>query len=174
MNRKRSRAREVAMQLLFQHDLNPTVQRQAIESFTRERLNGEADLERFALGLYDGVRERAEAIDERLGRAAENWRVARMAVVDRNVLRLGAFELLHVSGTPGNVVLDEAIEMARRYGSAGSGAFVNGVLDRLYRERGQEAGVSPDEGALRSEDSSSRAGARPPSPRQLNERRPDA
>jgi N utilization substance protein B len=141
MNR-RSRAREVALQLLFQHDLNPAVPRPAIERFVHERLN-EAELETFALGLYDGVRERAGVIDARLGQAAENWRVSRMAIVDRNVLRLGAFELLHLPATPANVILDEAIELARRYGSAGSGAFVNGVLDRLHKERGQESAVSP-------------------------------
>jgi N utilization substance protein B len=162
MNRKRSRAREVALQLLFQHDLNPEVERPAIERFVHERL-GEAELETFALELYTGVRARAGEIDSRLSQAAENWRVARMAVVDRNVLRLGAFELLHLAGTPANVILDEAIELARRYGSAGSGAFVNGVLDRLYKERkqetgarGQESGVSQEAGALRSEDSASR------------------
>jgi transcription antitermination protein NusB len=70
-------------------------------------------------------------IDRRLTEAAENWRLVRMAVVDRNVLRLGAYELLHTPETPPSVALDEAIELARRYGSADSPAFVNGVLDRL-------------------------------------------
>ena len=90
--------------------------------------------------LFDGVRAHAAVIDERLGRAADNWRVSRMAVVDRNVLRLGAFELSHLRDTPANVILDEAIELARRYGSAGSPAFVNGVLDRLHKERMRDEG----------------------------------
>jgi N utilization substance protein B len=134
----------VALQLLFQHDLNPGVERPTIARFVHERL-GEPDLETFALELYDGVRDRAGDIDSLLGRAAENWRVARMAVVDRNVLRLGAFELLHLPATPANVILDEAIELARRYGSAGSSAFVNGVLDRLHKERSQESGIRGQE-----------------------------
>ena len=127
---RRSRAREVALQLLFQHDLNHRIDRAALERFVRERLRNEA-LESFCLALYDGVVANRSDIDRRLSEAAENWRLVRMAAVDRNVLRLGAYELLHAPETPPNVALDEAIELARRYGSADSPAFVNGVLDRL-------------------------------------------
>jgi N utilization substance protein B len=72
-------------------------------------------------------------IDRRLSEAAENWRLPRMATVDRNALRLGAFELLYHLETPPAVAFDEAIELARRFGTADSPAFVNGVLDRLRR-----------------------------------------
>jgi N utilization substance protein B len=132
MLRKRSRGREVALQLLFQHDLNTGVQRSAIERFVRERLR-EPGLESYALGLFDGVSAKLGSLDECLGRAAENWRVSRMAVVDRNVLRLGCYELLHGGDTPARVALDEAVELARRYGSAESPAFVNGILDRIHK-----------------------------------------
>lgn len=127
---RRSRAREVALQLLFQRDLNPHLDRAVLERFVRDRLREET-LVPFCLGLYEGVLVNQEDIDRRLTEAAENWRLVRMAVVDRNVLRLGAYELLHVPETPPGVALDEAIELARRYGSADSPAFVNGVLDRL-------------------------------------------
>src|SRR5437588_2832235 len=127
---RRSRAREVALQLLFQGDLNPGMTRAAIEQFVRDRLR-ESELQTFCLKLFDGVKANAGVIDERLAAAAENWRLPRMAAVDRNVLRLGAYELLFTPETPPRVVLDEAIELARRYGSADSPAFVNGVLDRL-------------------------------------------
>jgi N utilization substance protein B len=127
---KRSRAREVALQLLFQRDHNPGVGRAAVERFAADRLH-DAALAAFALGLVDGVVAHLEEIDRRLGAAAENWRLPRMAAVDRNVLRLGAYELLFASDTPPSVVLNEAIELARRYGSADSPGFVNGVLDRL-------------------------------------------
>jgi N utilization substance protein B len=127
---RRSRAREVALQLLFQRDLNSHIDRAPIERFVRERLREET-LVPFCLGLYDGVLANQADIDRRLTEAAENWRLVRMAVVDRNVLRLGAYELLYVPETPSRVALDEAIELARRYGSADSPAFVNGVLDRL-------------------------------------------
>ncbi len=129
---RRSRAREVALQLLFQRDLNQRIDRGAIERFVRERLRDDS-LIPFCLGLYDGVIANQADIDRRLSEAAENWRLVRMAGVDRNVLRLGAYELLHAPETPANVALDEAIELARRYGSADSSAFVNGVLDRLLQ-----------------------------------------
>jgi N utilization substance protein B len=129
---RRSRAREVALQLLFQHDYNRHVPRPAVEQLARERLK-DMDLTAFCLRLYDGVLAHLADIDHRLAESAENWRLPRMAAVDRNVLRLGAYEVLHTPETPPEVVINEAIELARRYGSAESPAFVNGVLDRLRR-----------------------------------------
>jgi transcription antitermination protein NusB len=133
---RRSRAREVALQLLFQRDHNPTVDRAAVERFAHDRLRDPV-MEPFCLGLYDGVVSHGTEIDKRLADAAENWRLPRMAAVDRNVLRLGSFELLYSTETPPAVVLDEAINLARRYGAADSPAFVNGVLDKLRQ------GVAP-------------------------------
>jgi transcription antitermination protein NusB len=127
---RRSRAREVALQLLYQRDQNPGIGRDVVEAFARERLKTAAVIP-FSLSLYDGVVEHVADIDRRIGEAAENWKLHRMAAVDRNVLRLGAFELLFTPDTPPGVVLDEAIELARRFGSADSPAFVNGVLDKL-------------------------------------------
>src|SRR5947199_5373031 len=132
MNR-RSRAREVALQMLFWRDLNASPDRPTLERFARERLR-EDDLVAFGLSLYDGVATHTDVIDGKLTAAAENWRLPRMAAVDRNVLRLGAYELLHTPETPAAVAFDEAIELARRYGSADSPGFVNGVLDRLRRD----------------------------------------
>lgn len=127
---RRSRAREVALQLLFQHDLNPAVDRPAVERFVHDRLH-EASLQPFCLALYDGTLSHLADIDARLTGAAENWRLPRMAAVDRNVLRLGAYEVLHTPETPPTVAINEAIELARRYGAGNSPGFVNGVLDRL-------------------------------------------
>ena len=137
MTRKRTHAREVALQLLFQHDLNPAISREDVLRFTREQLP-DPELEAMALTLYDGAREKQPDIDARLAHAAENWRLERMAVIDRNVLRLGVHELDR-EDAPGSVVLNEAIELARRFGSADSPAFVNGVLDRLHKERAKPA-----------------------------------
>jgi N utilization substance protein B len=128
----RSRAREVALQLLFQRDHNPGVDLVAIERFIQDRL-ADPGLQAFCRTLFDGVVGHAAEIDERLTQAAENWRLPRMAGVDRNVLRLGAFELLFSSETPAGVALNEAIELARRFGSADSPGFVNGVLDQIRR-----------------------------------------
>ncbi|MBY0528530.1 MAG: transcription antitermination factor NusB [Gemmataceae bacterium] len=139
---RRSRAREVALQLLFQRDHNANVDRASIERFVRDRLRDPA-LEPFCLGLYDGVVAQVADIDQRLTAAAENWRVPRMATVDRNVLRLGAYELGYNKETPASVALNEAIELARRYGSADSPAFVNGILDRL-NQQGAEVKAEPE------------------------------
>jgi N utilization substance protein B len=131
---RRSRAREVALQLLFQRDLNPGVPREAVERFIRERLH-ESELVPFAIALFDGTVSHLAEIDARLTAAAENWRLARMTGVDRNILRLGAYELLFTTAeTPAAVALDEAIELARRYGSEDSPAFVNGVLDKINKD----------------------------------------
>jgi len=142
---RRSRAREVALQLLFQFDLNAAVERGVQERFVHERL-GDAEAERFCLRLVDGVQAKRAEIDRTLSDVAENWRLPRMPAVDRNVLRLGAYELLHMPETPATAVINEAIELARRFGSKDSPAFVNGLLDRIARQRGSES-PTPAEGA---------------------------
>jgi N utilization substance protein B len=129
---RRSRAREVALQLLFQRDFNPAVERAAMEQFARERLRDET-LQAFCLKLFDGVTAHQADIDQRITAAAENWRLHRMPAVDRNILRLGTFELVHDDDTPGPVAVDEAIELAKRFGSGDSAGYVNGVLDRVRR-----------------------------------------
>lgn len=142
---RRSRAREVALQLLFQRDQNAKpVPRPAVEQFARDRLNDDAETAAFCLALYDGVVRHLGEIDPKLTATAENWRLNRMLPVDRNVLRLGAYELLHdPAGQPVAVILDEAIELARRFGSKDSPAFVNGILDKVSRSRGVEPSAPP-------------------------------
>jgi transcription antitermination protein NusB len=135
MTSRRSRAREVALQLLFQFDQNPKpLSRAAAEAFARDRLAGDNDAVAFALALADGVLANRPAIDDRVAATAENWRLARMMPVDRNVLRLGTYELAFAPDPmPVGVAVDEAVELARRYGSAESSAFVNGILDRIAK-----------------------------------------
>ena len=135
----RSRAREVALQLLFQYDQNPVkVGRKPIERFAADRLAGNRELMSFCLDLYDGVQKHRADLDARLSAVAENWKLHRMMPVDRNVLRLGGFELLHSPDPqPLEVILDEAIELARRYGTKDSPGFVNGILDRISKSRGK-------------------------------------
>jgi transcription antitermination protein NusB len=143
---RRSRAREVALQLLFERDHNAQAQRPEVERFVRDRLR-EPELRQFCLALYDGVVNHVAEIDQRLSEAADNWRLPRMATVDRNALRLGAYELLFCPETPPSVALDECIELARRFGSADSPAFVNGVLDRLRRGAAPGTEVPPTDGS---------------------------
>jgi len=93
------------------------------------------DAVEFARNLVAGVRRGREELDGRIQAVAENWSLTRMAATDRNILRLGAFELLQ-STTPDRVAIDEAVELAKRFGSAQSGPFVNGILNRLMQQKG--------------------------------------
>jgi N utilization substance protein B len=142
---RRFRAREVALQLLFQSDLNPRIARDVVEQFIRERLR-EPDLASYCQALYDSIQAHRGDIDERLIEAAENWRLPRMAAVDRNVLRLGACELLY-GHVPATAAINEAVELARRFGGKDSPAFVNGILDRIANPPAAEPAASPAETA---------------------------
>lgn len=137
---RRSRAREVTLQLLFQWDQNPAViPRRAVEQFAADRLLGDTEMIAYCLALLDGVVANKEQIDPAIVAVAENWRLSRMMPVDRNVLRLGTYELLFATDRqPLEVVLNEAIELARRFGSAESPRFVNGVLDKIAKPRKAE------------------------------------
>jgi N utilization substance protein B len=150
---RRSRAREVALQLLFQFDSNPSVERSVKLRFVHDRLR-DSELEIFCLSLFDGVQSHRSEIDKQLSEAADNWRLNRMAGVDRNVLRMGAFELMFVPDVPTSAAIDEAIELARRYGSKDSPSFVNGVLDRVARVRETEAPLDPSPASQAVADSS--------------------
>lgn len=134
---RRSRAREVALQLLFQKDQNPkAIPRAAIVKFARDRLRNDRDAATFCLEVYDGVEDRRDEIDKHITATSENWRIHRMLPVDRNLLRIGTFEILFMDEpTPTAVAIDEVIELARRFGSADSPSFVNGVLDRIVKNR---------------------------------------
>ena len=145
---RRSRAREVTLQLLFQWDQNPTAMpRRAVERFANDRLQGDAEMVAYSLALLDGVVANKEQIDPVITVTATNWRLSRMMPVDRNVLRLGAYELLFdPNGQPLEVIINEAIELARRFGSADSPAFVNGVLDKIGKARSAERGTRNEGG----------------------------
>jgi len=132
---RRSRAREVALQVLYQDDLNPAEEPRDAEPFLRGRLTS-GDLVEFASALVQGVRRNQSELDAILEATAENWTVNRMAATDRNVLRLGAFELVYLD-TPSRVAINEAVELAKRFGSGQSAHFVNGVLDRVLFEHGR-------------------------------------
>jgi N utilization substance protein B len=130
---RRTRAREVVLQALYQLDLNPTAEA-SVQGLIARRLSGDPQLIEFARLLLAGVLDRQTDLDRSLEEMAANWSVGRMAVTDRNILRLGAYELLHTD-TPGAAVINEAVELAKRFGNEQSGPFVNGILDQLLRQR---------------------------------------
>lgn len=127
---RRTRGREVALQVLYLTEQNPAVSPAEVERFITRRLR-DPKLCEFARGLVDGVHAHQPALDETIAVVAENWRIDRMAAIDRNILRLGAFELLHCPEVPRRVAINEALELAKRYSTAQSSRFVNGILDRL-------------------------------------------
>ncbi len=131
---RRSRAREIVLQVLYQDDLNTDQPEDIRLRFINARLNQDRSLVEFAEDLLAGVRQHRDAVDQQLEAIARNWKLSRMAATDRNVLRLGAYEILFTE-TPDRVVVNEAIELAKRYGTNNSSQFVNGVLDRLMNNQ---------------------------------------
>jgi N utilization substance protein B len=127
---KRRHAREIALQALYRLDLNPGPAEMALADSDGFREAPE-NLRGFARALVEGVLEKKGAIDAVIEGASLHWPLARMAVVDRNVLRLAALEMMLFPETPARVVLNEAIELAKTFGGEESGTFVNGLLDRI-------------------------------------------
>lgn len=136
----RSKARQTALQMLYQKDLNPDADIDGIREAIAERLE-DAELHTFAFDLFVNVLEYRGELDEKISAVAENWTLSRMAPTDRNALRLGAYELLFTE-TPARVVIDEAIEIARLFGSKQSPQFVNGILDKLIPDEKRDSGMS--------------------------------
>ena len=133
----RHRAREAALQMLYQWEVGRTTPGDVILTYWQTHEDGpplsEAHRE-FANNLVRGTTGRLEEIDRLLSARTQNWRVARMAVIDRLVLRLATFELLAELETPSKVVINEALELARAYSGEEAVAFVNGVLDGVRKE----------------------------------------
>lgn len=127
--KKRTRARELALQFLYQHDLVSLPTSKA-DDFLRDE---EKDVEtrRFAKRLLEGTLEHRDELDAVIQSVAQNWNISRMAVIDRNVLRLATHELMHCTDIPPKVAINEAIEIGKRYSTQNSGAFINGILDKI-------------------------------------------
>lgn len=137
---RRRRARERALQFLFQVDLTQCPPEDALSGFWNVgRGNVDPAVRDFTERLVRGVRLHREEIDRWIVGSTANWRIERMSTVDRNVLRLAVYEMLHSPDTPIAVVIDEAIELAKRFGGERSTSFVNGVLDAIRERRGAGA-----------------------------------
>ncbi len=145
MTGKRRKAREMAVQMLYQRDLGGSELEEIMAAFDpSESSPDEEDDDRseavepavfeHAASLVRGTVEHLGEIDRLIGSQADNWRLERMPAVDRNILRLGVYEFLHQPDVPKLVVIDEAIELAKRYGSENSSSFVNGLLDGLVKQ----------------------------------------
>lgn len=127
---KRREGREAAVQFLVYCDLNRGAGLDSAAEFWELRPAGNA-IREFAVKLVEGVLAQRTEVDERISRYAENYEIGRLAVVDRNILRLAIYEMLHRTDIPPIVSINEAIEIAKRFGSEESSRFVNGILDRV-------------------------------------------
>jgi len=127
---KRTKARECAVQMLYQWDLTREPMDRVAGLFWKMRSSTEETKGR-AERLARGAQGVVGSLDEAITRASTNWRFERIAAVDRNILRIGAYELMKEPETPASVIIDEAVEMAKRFGEADSPSFVNGVLDAI-------------------------------------------
>jgi len=128
----RRKSREFAMQMLYQWELGGNTPEQVAASFFLER-KAASDVGIFARELFQGAVNAIEPIDQLIRAHAQNWRLERMAAVDRSILRLAVYELLHCPETPPHAVINEALEIARRFSGEGSVEFVNGILDTILK-----------------------------------------
>ncbi|HEX9792658.1 MAG TPA: transcription antitermination factor NusB [Planctomycetota bacterium] len=134
--RRRTRARELALQFLYTLELQGDAGIEELDAFVDHHTargpdkKGHSEVGDYAKHLVRGVRSELALLNRWIGQIAENWRIERMAHIDRNVLRLAIFELLHERDVPFKVVINEAIDIAKRYSTQQSGSFVNGILDR--------------------------------------------
>jgi len=131
--KSRTRARQLALQFLYQVDLLGSEKLEDLVGFLQqEEKAGEART--YARMLVEGTLEARESLDATIQSVAQNWEISRMAVIDRNVLRLSTFELLLCDDIPPNVAINEAIELGKRFSTAQSGAFINGILDKIKNQ----------------------------------------
>lgn len=123
----------MALEALYMYDMQTDPDPDTVRRFWMERETA-GDVLKWARQIVGGVRENIDEIDGRLKASSRNWRIERMSRVDRNVLRIAVYELIYNRETPGQIVINEAIEIARRYGDNQSPAFVNGILDHILKE----------------------------------------
>jgi len=135
--RKRTRAREFALQVLYQMDITGDAFKDALDNFwsAREEEPAPEELKAFAAELVEGVGEHRDAIDKKISQYATNWQLERMAVVDRNILRMGCYELIFRDDIPPKVSINEAVHLAKRYSGQEAGSFVNAILDKIKSEK---------------------------------------
>jgi transcription antitermination factor NusB len=133
--RKRTRARELALQLLYQLDARGEDAWDLVDPTLQREEPGADDVHEFARELVQGSMDKRDEIDVLLKAAAQNWQLHRMALVDRNILRMAVFEMMNLDSVPAKVTINEAIELGKRFSTKQSGSFINGILDRIRREQ---------------------------------------
>ncbi len=131
--RKRTQSRESALKILYQSELTRREIHAAAENFWNEFEEIDENVRTFADRITSGIEKNFQSIDDKISQYATNWQLKRMAVIDRNVLRIGVFELLYAADIPPKVTINEAVELAKKYGDLESSKFVNGILDKIHK-----------------------------------------
>jgi N utilization substance protein B len=138
---QRRKSREIALQMLYQMEMTRLSPEETIASYNEMTLDDENEepklpeaVRPFTEHLVNGVHFHRDELDGMIAAASSNWRVARMSIIDRNVLRIALFEMIHCREIPPNVSINEAIDLGKMFGSPDSGSFINGVLDRLLEQ----------------------------------------
>jgi len=140
--RKRTIAREFALQILYQQEINPDDLKQTLEGFWRQQISVAPEVREFAEKTVRGTLEKLAEIDQIIRKYADNWDLHRMAAVDRNVMRLAVYELIFRDDIPPKVAINEAVNLAKKFSQNDSGKFVNGVLDKISHTEKQSASPS--------------------------------
>lgn len=138
--RKRTLARENVLQLLYQYELNPDKTETILASFWNDFPETAEDIRSFTEGIFLGAVKHRDEIDQLVSQYAENWHLSRMAVIDRNILRLATYELVYRRDIPPKVTINEAVNLAKKFSQEDSGKFVNGVLDKINHTEKKRAG----------------------------------
>jgi transcription antitermination protein NusB len=128
----RRKARELALQMLYQHDLSGNTPETIVTTF-EDLQKSKPTTREFATRIFQGTVDNLSKIDDMIVQQADNWRLSRMAVVDRNIIRMSIYEFLHEEDTPKLVIIDEAIEIAKKFGTQKSSQFINGILDGILK-----------------------------------------
>lgn len=136
--RKRTKARENALKILYAIDITGDDPKQCIDRYWRENEEKDTEIKTFANSLVLGASHKKAQIDKVISGCATNWQMGRMAVIDRNILRFAVYELMFADEIPPKVTINEAIDIAKRYGDSESGKFVNGILDKIHKDIAKE------------------------------------
>jgi len=137
---KRRRARELAIQVLFYMEFKPDAPDDGFRIIC-ENFNSQEAIRPFSRQLVVGVWENKATLDRLISRSSKNWRLDRMSRVDRNILRMGVYEILFLKDVPPKVSIDEAVDIGKKYGTEDSGPFINGILDNIYTQLKREGAI---------------------------------
>ncbi|MDD5217220.1 MAG: transcription antitermination factor NusB [Candidatus Omnitrophica bacterium] len=141
--RKRTQAREYALQILYEHEMNPDSAENILSLFWEEHQDAVQDIRDFTKMLVNGTLEHLAELDAVITRYIENWELNRLAVVDRNILRFATYEILYRDDIPPKVTINEAVNIAKKFSQEDSGKFVNGVLDKInHTEKSRDSSPS--------------------------------